>query len=218
MLVWATDPITGETALKPVVQTFKNQTNELVHVTVNGETITCTNEHPFYSPVKGWIAACQLRAGDILVMLNGERIVVEQVQHELLESPVAVYNFEVADLHTYYVGDTEVLVHNDCKSVRIGQEGEKASGIIKNTQSVEINNHTRIFDGFDPTMHVQEVKNVRYLSFTSQLRDEFTYAAQNHLKMELFIRNGFDGRKGTRLSKPLQEAIRSYGVIIRYLP
>lgn len=114
MLVWATDPITGETALKPVVQTFKNQTNELVHVTVNGETITCTNEHPFYSPVKGWIAACQLRAGDILVMLNGERIVVEQVQHELLESPVAVYNFEVEGFHTYYVGDTEVLVHNKC--------------------------------------------------------------------------------------------------------
>ena len=114
MLVWATDSVTGETALKPVVQTFVNQTNELVHVTVNGETITCTNEHPFYSPVQGWMAACQLRAGDVLVMLNGEYVVVEQVQHELLESPVAVYNFEVADLHTYYVGDTEVLVHNKC--------------------------------------------------------------------------------------------------------
>jgi RHS repeat-associated protein len=114
-LVWATNPDTGETALKPVVQTFTNQTNELVHVTVNGETITCTNEHPFYSPVKGWIAACQLRAGDVLVMLNGEYVVVEQVQHELLESPVAVYNFEVEGFHTYYVGDTEVLVHNKCR-------------------------------------------------------------------------------------------------------
>ena len=29
MFVWATDPETGETALKPVVQTFVNQTNEL---------------------------------------------------------------------------------------------------------------------------------------------------------------------------------------------
>ena len=115
MLVWATDPVTGETALKSVVQTFVNYTDELVHVTVNGETITCTNEHPFYSPQRGWLAACQLRAGDVLVMLNGEYVVVEQVQHELLESPVAVYNFEVEGFHTYYVGDTEVLVHNDCK-------------------------------------------------------------------------------------------------------
>ena len=49
-------------------------------------------------------------------MLNGEYVVVEQVQHELLESPVAIYNFEVEGFHTYYVGDTEVLVHNDCES------------------------------------------------------------------------------------------------------
>ncbi len=46
-------------------------------------------------------------------MLNGEYVVVEQVQHELLESPETTYNFEVEDYHhTYYVGDTYVLVHN----------------------------------------------------------------------------------------------------------
>ena len=145
MLVWATDPETGETALKPVVQTFKNQTNELVHVTVNGETITCTNEHPFYSPVKGWISACQLRAGDILVMLNGEYVVVEQVQHELLESPVAIYNFEVEGFHTYYVGDTEVLVHNTCGDykrfrtdqdleIHFGQHGSEFGGLYQTPQ------------------------------------------------------------------------------------
>ena len=111
-MVWASDPDTGETALKEVVQTFRNETTELVHVTVNGEEIVCTNEHPFYSPVKGWTAACQLRAGDILVLVNGEYVVVEQVQHELLEAPVATYNFEVQDFHTYYVGEQSVLVHN----------------------------------------------------------------------------------------------------------
>lgn len=69
-LVWASDPETGETALKEVVQLFRNETNEWVHVTVNGEKITCTPNHPFYSPVKGWTNAIDLRAGDILVMLN----------------------------------------------------------------------------------------------------------------------------------------------------
>ena len=113
-MVWASDPDTGETALKEVVQTFRNETTELVHVTVNGEEIVCTNEHPFYSPVKGWTAACQLRAGDILVLVNGEYVVVEQVQHELLEAPVATYNFEVQDFHTYYVGEQNILVHNLC--------------------------------------------------------------------------------------------------------
>lgn len=113
-LAWVTDPDTGETALKPVVQTFRNETEEWIHVTVNGETLTCTPEHPFYSPVKGWTSACDLRAGDILVMLNGEYVVVEQVQHELLESPETTYNFEVEDYHTYYVGEEPVLVHNEC--------------------------------------------------------------------------------------------------------
>ena len=113
-LVWAHDPETGETALKPVVQTFRNETAEWIHVTVKGETLTCTPEHPFYVPKKGWTSAVDLRAGDILVMLNGEYVVVEQVQHELLESPETTYNFEVEDYHTYYVGNTEVLVHNQC--------------------------------------------------------------------------------------------------------
>ena len=111
-LVWAHDPETGETALKPVVQTFRNETTEWIHVTVNGETLTCTPEHPFYSPVKGWTSAIDLRAGDILVMLNGEYVVVEQVQHELLESPETTYNFEVEEFHTYYVGENPILVHN----------------------------------------------------------------------------------------------------------
>ena len=71
--------------------------------------------HPFYSPVKGWTSAIDLRAGDILVMLNGEYVVVEQVQHELLESPETTYNFEVEDYHTYYVGSWSVLVHNRCE-------------------------------------------------------------------------------------------------------
>jgi len=113
-LVYAHNPDTNETALKEVVRTFVNETTELMHITVNGEEIVCTNEHPFYSPVKGWIAACKLRAGDILVTVNGQYVVVEQVQHEILESPITVYNFEVADFHTYYVGKSAVLVHNTC--------------------------------------------------------------------------------------------------------
>ena len=31
-----------------------------------------------------------------------------------MESPIKVYNFEVADFHTYYVGESSILVHNTC--------------------------------------------------------------------------------------------------------
>ena len=112
--VWASNPETGEVALKRVVQTFVNETTELVYITANGEEIICTNEHPFYSPVKGWIEACELRAGDMLVTVNGEYVVVEKVQHEILETPIKVYNFEVEGFHTYYVSECSILVHNTC--------------------------------------------------------------------------------------------------------
>lgn len=112
--VWAWDEETGEVALKEVVETYINETDELVHVFVDGEEIVATPSHPFYSPVKGWTDAVHLRAGDILVLVNGEYVVVEKVQHELLENPVKVYNFQVEDYHTYYVGSNGVLVHNSC--------------------------------------------------------------------------------------------------------
>ena len=41
-------------------------------------------EHPFYAPTKGWTEAIHLCAGDKLVNHNGEMVVVEQVQHEIL--------------------------------------------------------------------------------------------------------------------------------------
>ena len=50
----------------------------------------------------------------MLVLSNGELVTVEWVQHEILESPIKVYNFEVEDFHTYFVGESSVLVHNDC--------------------------------------------------------------------------------------------------------
>ena len=129
--VWATDPETGETELKQVVQTFRNETKELVHITVNGEEIVCTPTHPFYVPQKGWTSAIDLRAGDILVMLNGEYVVVEQVQHELLESPETTYNFEVKDFHTYYVGEQGIFTHNMCKKAQIKNPSKSESRVWK---------------------------------------------------------------------------------------
>ena len=113
-LVWAEDPETGERALKPVVRTFVNEKDELVHVHVNGETITCTTEHPFYVHGKGWVAAQKLKAGDKVELQNGGYAYVDAVEHEKLAVPIQVFNFEVDEFHTYYVGSTCVLVHNMC--------------------------------------------------------------------------------------------------------
>ncbi len=52
-----------------------------------------------------------------LVLVNGEYVIVEKVQHEILEAPVTVYNFQVEDFHTYFVANTGVLVHNSCSQL-----------------------------------------------------------------------------------------------------
>ena len=121
--VWAENPETGEKALKTVVQTFVNESDELIHLFVNDEEIITTPNHPFYVPQKGWVSAINLRAGDILVLVNGKYVALEQVQHEILETPVTVYNFEVEDFHTYYVGQSDVLVHNMCPQKGVGGKG-----------------------------------------------------------------------------------------------
>ena len=115
-LVWAWNEETDEIALKEVVETYVNEATELVHIFGNGEEIITTPAHPFYSPVKGWTDAVHLRAGDILVLVNGEYVVIDKVQHEILETPVTVYNFQVEDYHTYYVTDNGILVHNTCSN------------------------------------------------------------------------------------------------------
>ena len=163
-IVWSTNPDTGETALKEVLQTYVNETNELIHVTVDGEEIVTTPSHPFYIPRQGWTDAIHLKAGDILLTVNGEYVVVEKVQHELLEAPVTVYNFEVEDFHTYYVGDG-VLVHNDCpntpgnmnKQVQRNQAPKGVSSVHNAHSQPHGKPHVHFTDGtalnYDGTIH-----------------------------------------------------------------
>ncbi len=114
-LVWAWDETTGDVALKEVIETYENETTELVHVFVNGDEIISTPAHPFYLPDEGWTTAEYLDPGDTVVLANGEYDTIDEVYHETLSEPVTVYNFNVEDYHTYYVGEDSVLVHNVCK-------------------------------------------------------------------------------------------------------
>ncbi|MBD5544706.1 MAG: hypothetical protein HDR01_10845 [Lachnospiraceae bacterium] len=47
-----------------------------------------------------------------MLTADGEVRRVSYVELEILEEPVVVYNFEVADWRTYYLSEEEVLVHD----------------------------------------------------------------------------------------------------------
>jgi hypothetical protein len=124
--VWAHNPETGETELCKVVQTFQNQTTELIVINTGSEAIEATPEHPFYVPDCnelranttglgiGWVKAKDLRPGDSLLLLDGTTLTILSVAHKHLDTPITVYNFEVEGFHTYFVGDIGLLVHNSC--------------------------------------------------------------------------------------------------------
>ena len=106
---------TGETSWRMVKQLFSIEDKIIVDVTLRGkagdvETISATNEHPFFVYEARWRAAQDLSVGDRVVLLSGD--VAEVVDVAFKSERQSAYNFEVADVHTYFVGSMGVWVHN----------------------------------------------------------------------------------------------------------
>ena len=79
---------------------------------MNGEEIVTTVDHPFYVQGRGFVEAGKLLVGDKLLDVNGNVLLVENLDVELTDDSVKVYNFQVEDYHTYHVSGFGVLVHN----------------------------------------------------------------------------------------------------------
>jgi hypothetical protein len=111
--VLSDDPTTvGEIEYKQVLNTFVKETSNLVDIYIDGEKITTTEEHPFWVPDVGWVAARDLHAGTLLQTKYESWLDVDRVEKYV--GLTTVYNFEVAGFHTYFVSDLGLLVHNTC--------------------------------------------------------------------------------------------------------
>lgn len=110
--VWAYDIFTGETALKEVTKVYVHEVDEILHLYTSCGDIDTTTNHPFYAIDKGWVAAGDLSEGDEVYLIDGTTAFVTGAELEKLDETILVYNLEVADYNTYFVGDNAVLVHN----------------------------------------------------------------------------------------------------------
>ena len=133
-LVLSANPETGEIAYKPVVNTYVHVTDTVLYLTIDEEIIETTEDHPFWVEGQGWTSAKLLQPGDVVWLKDGSTQCVDDI--EIVELPegeyVAVYNFEVADFHTYFVSDFDVLVHNNCKDIEEVWPKEKSYERAKN--------------------------------------------------------------------------------------
>ena len=126
------DHITGEAAEKRVVTTTVNKVNRLIELDIDGEIIQCTETHPFQVKGRGWVNASDLAPNDIVYTQDWNTATVKSVNLLELDEPVEVFNFEVEDCHTYFVGDKFILVHNSCRSNAVKKAWENEANNVNN--------------------------------------------------------------------------------------
>ena len=171
--VWAYDEIHKVQKLKDVTRTFKRQSHRLIDLLVNKERIKTTPEHPFYSNEE-WIPAGNLKKGAELTTLDPNRgytqtasiggdllpmtrnlyarssLEVEDIS--LRDTLVTVYNFEVADFHTYFVGSSQILVHNTCVPDNLKEVYDGLDEVVKT-------NHLSKLEPDDLTALLSDIKD-----------------------------------------------------------
>lgn len=116
--VWSRDEwdLNGKIELKVVEEVFVRETLMWELELVGGVVVRTSAEHPFWVAGKGWVGVDVMRQGDKLVARDGTAVELLYVRDTgVVET---VYNFRVADWHTYFVGCAEwgfgVWVHNRC--------------------------------------------------------------------------------------------------------
>jgi hypothetical protein len=130
-IVKSRDPLTGKDESEPVIQLQNHTAPQVVEVHLSdGERITCTPQHPFFVQGKGFEEAGKLSTGDELSegdepigtaakpALSTVKVdsIVWDAKATTPSTATIVYNFEVANAHTYFVGKEAggVWVHNNC--------------------------------------------------------------------------------------------------------
>lgn len=113
--VLAYNEYTGEVSSQAVTATLRHVDEVIVYLTIDGETIETTPEHPFYTSEGEWIPAGELTEGDRIQDVDGSFGTVDAVRQ--VERDQEMYNLTVANDHTFFVGEGEWLVHNSCKKV-----------------------------------------------------------------------------------------------------
>ncbi len=106
----AWDEETDSVGSYKVVALIRRRDSSVLHPKVGVKRLVSTTEHPFYTREWDWVEAGELRLGEHVRRLDGgygEVVEVRSVQHQQ-----RMYNLTVEEVHTFFVGDGEWLVHN----------------------------------------------------------------------------------------------------------
>jgi hypothetical protein len=107
--VLSRDPDTGRLDCKPVLKTTVRPPDPIVTIETAEEPIRCSGGHPFWVSGEGWAKARELHDGAHLHGVAGTL----EVKSVAVGDTEETYNLVVADFHTYFVGKSKVLSHDN---------------------------------------------------------------------------------------------------------
>ena len=115
-MVESKDPITGKERAKRVIRAFRNLAPVILNLTLaNGEMIATTPGHPFATSQRGsFVFAGDLPLKTQLQEFDGHAVGLASETRQ--NGPTPIFNFEVQDFHTYFVGKSHVWVHNQSRT------------------------------------------------------------------------------------------------------
>jgi RHS repeat-associated protein len=131
-LVWARDDETGEEGWRTVTELFETPEQELLELQFEAsdgtlETLRVTPGHPLWSLDDGrWDSAGDLELGEAVEALRGPMRLIAATEELRRET---VYNIEVDELHTYFVGNAGVWSHNWCPGASL--RGKSLKRIVR---------------------------------------------------------------------------------------
>jgi RHS repeat-associated protein len=113
-IVLAWDQATGKIVARTVTALLRHPDHEIARVIIGNVVVATTPNHPFYTVEAGWVTAGMLWNGAHLVSTSGT-VVVSSVETEPFSG--LLWNLTVDRAHTFFVGDSQVLVHNNCPAL-----------------------------------------------------------------------------------------------------
>lgn len=137
-MVLAWDEATHTMGYYPVTAVWAHNDPVITVLDIDGEIIEATPEHPFYTPMHGWLEAKDLFIGVAVRKANGETGIVRQ--NMSVTHAQQMWNLTVADAHTYFVGNGQWLVHNagGCNTGRGGKQQKLESLLDDPKQPKEV--------------------------------------------------------------------------------
>lgn len=99
---------------KQVYQKYNLVADTIYTITAGAEKIRTTFDHPYLTN-RGWVEAGKLLAGDSLLNNKLQYIVISAIS--ISARPERVYNFTVRGLHTYLIGKSGIITHNNACAI-----------------------------------------------------------------------------------------------------